>query len=85
MSISFIQDNRTQNRNFLEKELVHGRPLFEGDAEQGEIKFHLMQVNICINRLNALQTKLENTGEKMSIVVDWQKEEEVLDLIKNRQ
>ena len=59
MSISFLQDNRTQYRNFLEKELVYGRQLPEGDTEQGEIKIHLMKVNICINRLNALQTKLK--------------------------
>ena len=66
MSISFLQGNRTRYRNLLEKELGKGKHLLEDDREEGEIKVLVKNVNICTNRLNDFQQKLEDTVIRMS-------------------
>ena len=84
MSISLNKGNRTRYRNFLEKELGKTKRLLEDDREDCEIKVLIKIVDNCINRLNAFQQKLEDTGLSMSTVVDGQEgEDKILELIKD--
>ena len=73
MSISFLKESRTKYRNVLEKELERGRRLIEeATQEQYEIKFFSKSLTNCINRLNDTIETLEQTDERLSIVVDGQ-------------
>ena len=84
MSITFLLENRTQYRHLLDTQLANGACLLQEDRSEGEIKAKLMTVNYCIKTLNVLLQKLEDVGEKMSIVVEGQEgEAEIIDLIKD--
>ena len=84
MSLSVLMVNRTRYRNLLEKELGKGKHFLEDDIEGGEIKIIKKNLNNCVNKINDFQQKLEDTGIKMSIVVDGQEgEDEILELIKD--
>ena len=82
MSISLLKGNRSRYRNLLDKELVKGKHLLENG--EGEIKFLKQKVNNCINKLNDFQQKIDDTGIKMTTVIDGQNgEDEILELIKD--
>ena len=84
MSLTDLKVNRTRYRNLLEKELGKGKHFLEDNIEGGEIKIIIKNLNNCINKINDFQQKLEDTGIKMSIVVDGQEgEDEILELIKD--
>ena len=71
MSISFLKGSRTKYRILLEKELEKGRILIqEATKEQYEIHFFSKRLSNCISRLNDIIEKLEQTDEKLSVVVD---------------
>ena len=71
MSISFLKGSRTKYRILLEKELEKGRILIqEATKEQYEILFFSKRLSNCISRLNDIIEKLEQTDEKLSVVVD---------------
>ena len=73
MSISFLKESRTKYRNLLEKELERGKRLIEeATQEQYEIKIFSKSLSNCINRLNDIIETLEQTDERLSIVVDGQ-------------
>ena len=82
MSISLLKGNRSRYRNLLDKELVKGKHLLENGED--EIKFLKQKVNNCINKLNDFQQKIDDTGIKMTTVIDRQNgEDEILELIKD--
>ena len=85
MYLCFLYGNMTKYRNLLEKELGYGMHLLQEDTEQGEVKVRLKNVKEnCINMLNYLHKKFDETSESMSIVVDrHEDEEDILDLIKH--
>ena len=71
MSILFLRGSRTKYRNLLEKELEKGRSLIvEATLEQYEIKIVSKRLSNCINRLNDIIEKLEQTDERLSVVAD---------------
>ena len=73
MSILFLKGSRTKYRNLLEKKLEKGRSLIEeATLEQYEIKIVSKRVSNCINRLNDIIEQLEQTDERLSLVVDGQ-------------
>ena len=73
MSTSILKGNRTRYRNLLEKELEKGKKMTEEAAqEQYEQKVFSKSLNNCIKRLNEFTEKLEQTNERLSIVVDGQ-------------
>ena len=66
-----MKESRTKYRNLLEKELEKGRSLIEeATLEQYEIKIVFKHLSDCINRLNDIIEKLEQTDERLSVVVD---------------
>ena len=70
MSILFLKGSRTKYRKLLEKELEKGRSLIEeATQEQYEIKIVLKRLSDCI-RLNDIIEKLDQTDERLSLVVD---------------
>ena len=82
MSVSSLQDRRRGYRNLLDTELAKGTHLLQKDRTQGEVEAYLKDVITCINKLDALQEKLENVGERLSLVVEGQEGEAgILDLI----
>ena len=84
MSVSSLQDRRIEYRNLLDTELAKGTYLLQKDRTQGEIEAYLKDVITCINSLDALQEKLENVGERLSIVVEGQEgEAEIIGLIQD--
>ena len=72
MSTSFLKGNRTRYRNLLEKELEKGKRLIEEDAEQYESKVFSKNLKNCVNRLNDLIEKLEQSNERLSVVIEGQ-------------
>ena len=72
MSTSFLKGNRTRYRNLLEKEFEKGKRLIEEDAEQYESKVFLKNLKNCVNRLNDFIKKLEQTNERLSVVIEGQ-------------
>ena len=71
MSISFLKESRTKYRHLLEKKLERGKRLIEeATQEQYEIKIFSKSLSNCINRLNDIIETLEQTDERLSIVVD---------------
>ena len=84
MAIDSLQKDRTLYRYLLEKELENGNALLHGQRENGENKVKNKDVSKCICGLDALQQKLENTGERLSILIEGQEQEgEVLEKIQN--
>ena len=82
MSTSFLKGNRTRYRNLLEKELEKGKRLIEEDAEQYESKVFSKNLKNCVNRLNDFIEKLEQTNERLSVVIEGQEgKQEVEQLI----
>ena len=75
MSIDSLQDRREGYINLLDTELAKGTYLLQKDRPQGEIEAYLKDVIHCINSLDALREKLENVGERLSIVVEGQRGE----------
>ena len=72
MSTSFLKGNRTRYRNLLEKEVEKGKRLIEEDAEQYESKVFSKNLKNCVNRLNDFIEKLEQTNERLSVVIEGQ-------------
>ena len=71
MSILFLKGSRTKYRSLLEKELEKGRSLIEeATQKQYGIKIVSKRLSDCINRLNDIIEKLEQTDERLSLVVD---------------
>ena len=71
MSILFLKGSRTKYRDLLERELEKGRSLVEeATLEQYEIKIVSKRLRNCINRLNEIIEKLEQTDERLSVVID---------------
>ena len=71
MSILFLKGSRTKYRDLLEKELEKGRSLVEeATLEQYEIKIVSKRLSNCINRLIEIIEKLEQTDERLSVVID---------------
>ena len=84
MAIDSLQKDRTLYRHLLEKELENGNALLHGQRENGENKVQLRHIHKCIQRLDALQQSLENTGENLSIVIEGHEQEgEILDQIQD--
>ena len=83
MSISFLKGSRTKYRILLEKELEKGRILIQEDTkEQYAIHFFSKRLSNCISRLNDIIEKLEQTDERLSVVVEGHDEaQEVEQLI----
>ena len=69
MAICSLQEDRKLYRHLLEKELENGNHLLQGHGENSENKVQNKNVSKCICRLDALQQKLENTGERLSILI----------------
>lgn len=73
MSTSFLKGNRTRYRNLLEKELEKGKALIEeASQERYDIKLFSKALSNCIRRQNDFIEKLEQTNERLSVVVDGQ-------------
>ena len=71
MSILLLKGSRTKYRNLLEKELEKERSLIEeATLERYEIKLVSKRLSNCINRLNDIIENLEQTDERLSVVVD---------------
>lgn len=73
MSTPFLKGNRTRYRNLLEKELEKGKDLIsEAEQEQYETKIFSKNVRNCLRRLNEFIEKLEQTNERLSVVIEGQ-------------
>ena len=84
MAICSLEEDRTLYRHLLEKELENGKHLLQEREENSENKVQNKDVSKCICRLYALQQKLEDTGERLSILIEGQEQEdEVLEKIQN--